>query len=196
MAYSIAAEHLSGKALLDCPTPMSDDSARAAAAYRSIADNICSLLDAGKSVAYLVLGDATVYSSYAYVQRLVQERGYDTQIVPGVTSFCAAAAQLSEPLCEGEESLLVIPASAPDIARMLDVPATKVFMKAGRSLDALRDKLAERGALEHASMVANCGLPDERVYPSFADADGQAGYFSLVIVKEQESVNGDRDASA
>ena len=67
---------------------------------------------------------------------------------------------------------------------ILDAPATKVFMKSGRLLGELRDKLEQRGELDRASMVANCGLPDERVYPWFADAREPYDYFSVVIVKE------------
>ena len=48
----------------------------------------------------------------------------------------------------------------------------------------LRDKLAERGQLDNASMVANCGLPDEKVFEHLADViDDDTDYFSVVIVK-------------
>ena len=40
----------------------------------------------------------------------------------------------------------------------LDVDANLVFMKAGREIGALKEKLAEKGLLERASMVANCGM--------------------------------------
>ena len=60
----------------------------------------------------------------------------------------------------------------------------KVFMKSGREVIALRDKLAERGQLEGASMVANCGLLDEKVFPHLADVtEEDADYFSIVLVK-------------
>ena len=182
-AYEIAKEHLEGKQLLDCATPMAKDRSEAQVAYAKIADDICVLLDEGKSVAYLCLGDITVYSTYVYVHDIVVERGYDTEMVPGVTSFTAAAAKLGMALCEGPERLLVAPVMASDVDEILDVPATKVFMKSGRAIGDLRDKLAERGLLENAAMVANCGLPDEKTFPSLADADLDAGYFSVVIVK-------------
>jgi len=183
-AYAIAREHLEGKRLLDCQTPMRGGRAVAEEAYRKISDDICAMLDEGKSVAYLVLGDATVYSTYIYVHELVRARGYETEIVPGVPSFCASAASLGMALCEGPERLLIAPVLAADVDEILDTPATKVFMKSGRSLGELRDKLEKRGELDRASMVANCGLPDERVYPRFADVQAPYDYFSVVIVKE------------
>ena len=93
------------------------------------------------------------------------------------------AAKLGTALCEGPERLLVAPVMAADVDDILDVPANKVFMKSGKAVHELRDKLAARGQLEHASMVANCGLPDEKVFERFADIDDDGDYFSVVIVK-------------
>ncbi len=183
MAYAICEAHLEGKELLDCSTPMTRDREVVKAAYAKIADDVCALLDAGKSVAYLCLGDIAIYSTYFYVHDIVVARGYEAEVLPGVTSFSACAARLGMPLCEGPERLLVAPVMASDVDDILDVPATKVFMKSGRAVHELRDKLQERGQLEGASMVANCGLPDEKVFARFADADDDADYFSVVIVK-------------
>ena len=61
-----------------------------------------------------------------------------------------------------------------------------MFMKAGRELGALRDKLAAHGLLERASMVANCGMEGETVCPRFADVPEGTGYFSVVLVKKGE----------
>ena len=184
-AYSICEEYLGGKELLDCSTPMTRDRSLAQAAYERVAGDICALLDEGKSVAYLCLGDIGVYSTYAYVHDIVVARGYEALIIPGVTSFSASAAKLGTALCLGSERLVVAPASPASIDDVLDMRATKVFMKSGKQLGELQRKLAERGQLDRASMVANCGLPDERVYERFADvdADGDADYFSVVIVK-------------
>ena len=183
-AYTICEEYLEGKELLDCSTPMTKDRSVVLEAYGKIADDLCACLDAGKSVAYLCLGDIGVYSTYIYIHDMVCERGYEAEIVPGVTSFSACAAKLGIALCEGPERLLVAPVMAADVDEILDVPANKVFMKSGKSIGELRDKLAARGQLEHASMVANCGLPDEKVFKHFADISDDTDYFSVVIVKE------------
>ena len=36
-----------------------------------------------KNVAYLTLGDPTVYSTYIYIQRIVKKCGYDAEIING-----------------------------------------------------------------------------------------------------------------
>lgn len=181
-ARCIAGEHLEGKHVVSCPTPMTRDHARALESYERNADTLCSFLDAGLDVAYLVLGDATVYSSYMYVHRIVCARGYDASIVPGVTSFCAAAARLGRALCEGSERLLIAPGLAADLDETLDIQASTVFMKTGHALPDLLDKLSSRGLAASAGMVANCGLPDERVFETLEGAQPQDAYFSVVLV--------------
>lgn len=185
-ALTIVKEYLSGKELLFAKTPMVRDRAVVDAAYTQAAEQICALLDQGKQVAFLTLGDPTVYSTYMNIHEKVLRQGYAVEVVPGVPSFCAAAARLNQSLCQGQEPLLIIPASH-DSEALLDVPANKVFMKAGRTILDLKQTLAGRGLLEGASMVENCGMANERVYPHFGDLKEPSGYFSLVISKGGQS---------
>ena len=37
-------------------------------------------------------------------------------------------------------------------------------------------------------MVENCGMKNERLYDSIEEIPQEAGYYSLIIVKEQEDV--------
>ena len=93
-AQSIAANLLEGKEILPCPMPMTRDATVIDQTHHAVADTLCGLLDQGKSVAYLCLGDVSIYSSYGYLHQLVSERGYPTEVIPGVTSVSAAAARL------------------------------------------------------------------------------------------------------
>ena len=104
--------------------------------------------------------------------------------MPGVPSFCAVAARLGQSLCEQSERLMIVPASHKDIGDCLDADANLVFMKAGREIGALREALRSRGLLEKASLVANCGMEGEQVFPHFADMPEDTGYFSVVLVKK------------
>ena len=182
-ALNIVSDLVAGKELLYCPAPMVRDQAVLEASYQESADRICARLDEGRTVAFITLGDPTVYSTYIYVHKKVLARGYDAELIPGVPSFCAVAARLNTSLCEGAERLLIVPASH-DAADCLDIRANKVFMKAGKAIGELQTQLAERGMLEHASLVANCGMEGELVCPHFADMTDGTGYFSIVLVKE------------
>ncbi len=180
-ARRIVQEYIVGKTVEAVSTPMTSDKSVVTQAYQTIADRVCTLLDQGLQVAYVTLGDPTIYSTYMYVHRLVLERGYRAELIPGVPSFCAAAARLNTDLCQGEEALLVIPTLAAGERERL--PLTRVYMKSGRAILDLQQQLRERGSLERTAMVENCGMPGERVYPHFADLEETAGYFSLVIEK-------------
>ena len=102
-ALTIAGELAEGKEILLCDAPMVRDEAALDAAYEANADRVCALLDGGKDVAFLTLGDPTVYSTYLYLHRKVVARGYEAEIIPGVPSFCAVAARLGAPCHEGHQ---------------------------------------------------------------------------------------------
>ncbi|MDO5399555.1 MAG: precorrin-2 C(20)-methyltransferase [Eubacteriales bacterium] len=182
-ALAIVGEFAPAEKLLFCPTPMVRDRQTLDRAYDAIADTLADLLDRGKTVAFITLGDPSVYSTYMYVHQRMTARGYRAELVPGVPSFCAVAARLGISLCEREERLLIVPASHKDISDCLDMDANLVFMKAGRELGALREALDRAGRLEGASLIENCGMDDERIYPRFADMEAPGGYFSVVVAK-------------
>ena len=106
--------------------------------------------------------------------------------MPGIPSFCAAAARLNMGLCEGSERLLIVPASHKNVSDCLATDANLVFMKAGRELGALRERLEEAGLLENASLAANCGMEGEVICPRLSELEADTGYFSLVVVKRGE----------
>ena len=182
-ALRIIRDHLNGKTPILVSTPMTRDKAKLEAAYEAAARKIMDLLEEGKQVAFITLGDATVYSTYMYIHEKVRARGYAVEVVPGVPSFCAAAARLNISLCQGNEPLLVIPASH-NAEGLLDVPANKVFMKAGSAILELKKTLEARDMLGNSAMVENCTMENERVFPDFRELEQTTGYFSLVIVKE------------
>ena len=185
-ALNIVGELAQGKELLNCAAPMVRDHAALDAAYERNADLVCAALDAGKDVAFITLGDPTVYSTYLYLHKKILERGYEAEIIPGVPSFCAVAAKLNMALCEKSERLLIVPASHKDVSDCLDLDANLVFMKAGKEIGALKNTLEEHGLLGKASLVANCGMEGELVCPHFADLEEGSGYFSVVLVKKGE----------
>ncbi|MDR0936470.1 MAG: precorrin-2 C(20)-methyltransferase [Oscillospiraceae bacterium] len=99
-ALGIAERYIRGKALLLCPA-------------QTAADAIAKQLGAGKSVAFITPGDPSVYSAFTQIRRRVAELGYETATVPGITHFCAEAANAGEALCDKNEPLLVLPSALP-----------------------------------------------------------------------------------
>ncbi len=173
---------LEGKTILPLFFTMARDKSQQRAAHETAADAIAAHLTAGRDVAMLNLGDVAIYATFGYIMDILRERGYEAVMIPGVPSFCAAAARLGLSLVSGETPLHIVPAGDP---ASLELPGTKVLMKAGKRLPQVREALTARGLLEQAAMVEDCGLPTEKLYSSMGDVPEAAGYFATVIVKEQ-----------
>lgn len=174
-----AVPELAEKELLTVHMPMTKDPFALENAYCAGAAALEAVLDAGKDVCFLTLGDPTVYSTYLYLHEKVTAAGYQTKIIPGVPSFCAAAAELGIPLCENKEQLHIIPGTYTP-TEALSLPGVKVLMK--NDLPQTLPALRQAGA--RAAMVENCGMGNQKVYPTLEEIPEDAGYFSLLIVKD------------
>lgn len=183
VALEIAAPYAADKPVLHCDTPMTRDAEQLARSHDKAAADICELLAKGKTVAFLTLGDPSVYSTYAYVHDRVRAKGFTAELIPGVPSFCAAAAALGRPLCVGEEMLHIIPASHGATEQGLDLPGSKVLMKAGREILAVRDALQQRGELANAALVERIGMEGEQIINDLSALTDPTGYFSIILVK-------------
>lgn len=185
VAYKIVVQaypELAEKELLAVHMPMTKDPVKLEESHSQGAEVIANLLDQGKQVAFLTLGDPTVYSTYIYVHKRVEEAGYPVEIISGITSFCAVAAKLNIGLVEKAEPLHVVPASY-QIEDSLKLPGTKVLMKAGKQMGNVKKMLIEND--EEAVMIQNCGMSGEKIYRSVDEIPEDAGYYSLIIVKEK-----------
>jgi precorrin-2/cobalt-factor-2 C20-methyltransferase len=178
---------LSDREIIRIYMPMTRDENKLDESHNNGAKEITELLEKGKNVAFLTLGDPTIYSTYAYLHNRVLKSGYNAQFVPGVPSFCAAAAKLNISLCEGGEPLHIIPASYKDAAEFLDWQGTKVLMKSGKEFGKVRNEIRKKNLIKNSSMVERCGMESEKVYKNINDAEEKTSYFSIIVVKEEEN---------
>lgn len=174
---------LDEKEILSLYMPMTRDRQKAEQNRDEVAAQILSALEQGKTVAFLTLGDSTIYSTYLYTHQRIRQAGYEAEIIPGVPSFCAAAAALNIGLVEGNEPLLVLPASYDGMEELLAQSGTKVLMKTGRSMVKVKEQLRAHNLYDHAQMVENCGMDNERIYTSMDDVRDDAHYFSVIVTK-------------
>ena len=60
-----------------------------------------------QTLCFVTLGDAGIYSSIYYLLDIIKEKDpalhKNCEVIAGVTSFCAASAQIQKPLCLGDE---------------------------------------------------------------------------------------------
>lgn len=179
------------KTVIKLAFPMTRDEMVTRQNHQVQAAKIVEYLQKGVDVAMLNLGDVSVYSTFSYLMEIIRAAGYPVEMVPGITSFCAVAAKLTASLTDKEEPLHIIPAGYDGVEECLGLSGTKVLMKPRKAMDSLLEALAQRDLLESAAMVQNCGLPDEKIYPSLVGfAETETGYFTTVIVRNRRKERG------
>jgi precorrin-2/cobalt-factor-2 C20-methyltransferase len=172
---------VAGKSKLYLPMPMIKDKQRLIEIHDRCAEKTEEVLKEGLNVAFITLGDPSVYSTGLYVHKRLKRNGFKTKLVPGIPSFCAAAARLDIGLAENRDELHIIPASY-GVEESLMLPGTKVLMKAGRKMPYVKQIVKEKGL--QVQMVENCGMADEKIYRTIDDIPDESSYYSLMILKE------------
>ena len=157
--------------------------------YAHLADGIALELRAGRSVAYLTIGDSLTYSTYGYVLAALRERLPDLpqRTFPGITSYAAAAAALAWPLGEGKERVLILPCpeTPQELRRDIETHDIVVLMKVGARLGWVLDLLREMGIAQHCAFARRIGLPGELLASGVGElVAGEAmGYLATLLVR-------------
>ncbi len=175
------------KELLELLFPMSFDEKVLKKSWNEAIGQIRNKLEKGKSVAFITLGDPTVYSTYMYIHKQLCKEGYATEIIPGITSFCASAAKAGISLGENRETIAVIPSAyeCDNLENILKGFDNIVLMKVSKSLPRLKELLRAEGLLDKTVLVSRCGLADETItYDLSLSDEGKISYFTTMIVKK------------
>ncbi len=153
-----------GKRLLPLFFPMVRDSAVMAEAHSTVAQQVYGELSVGRDVAFVTLGDPSLYSTGGYLTGYLKgmDPGVAVETVPGITSYSAAAAAAGVSLGDGNEKLAVVPATAGEevlreVARLFENVA---ILKAHRQLDVLERLLDEEG-FARTVLAGNVGMAGE-----------------------------------
>jgi len=137
-----------------------------------------------RSAAFLTLGDPLTYSTFGYLLRTLRTLApaLPVEVVPGITSYHAAAARARRVLAEGEENLMVVPGFSPRLPQVLAAADNAVILKAYRSFPTIRQALAETaGNGRHPLLVSELHRPGERLTTDLDGVDATPPYLSLVL---------------
>lgn len=187
-AYAIASKavrEIEGKECMFIPFPMSMEPGELNDFHKDVANKVEKCLKDGKSVGFLSIGDVTIYSTFAYIEQIVADDGFETEYVNGIPSFSAASARLATYLTLGNDEMHIIPGSA-DIDKALSLDGTLVFMKSGKRLVELKERLLELEKEKSISVaaVSNCGMENEIISKGATNITEESGYLTVVIVKQ------------
>ncbi len=146
-------------------------------------------------VAFATIGDPNVYSTFTYLAATVRARvpGVGIATVPGVTAMQDLAARSGTVLCQGRETLALLPLTAgvPAFKDALAAHDTVVGYKSGRHLPEVLAAVRAAGRLDGAVHGACLGLPGEDIRPAAA-VDGPAPYLSVLLVPGRRAGRGGR----
>lgn len=143
------------------------------------------LLDEGKNVGFLTIGDTMTYSTYVYLLEHLPEK-YLVKTVPGISSFVDMASRFNFPLMIGDEDLKVVSLNKnTDIEFELEHSDNIVFMKIKRNFENLKKALIKSGNMENLIMVSDCGKDTQKVYYDIRELnEDEIPYFTTLIVKK------------
>ncbi|MFH1859559.1 MAG: precorrin-2 C(20)-methyltransferase [bacterium] len=168
---------------------LSFDQCEMDAEWQKTIESIMERIDKGIDVAFITLGDPTLYSTFFYLyDRLLElNPGINIQIIPGVSSINTAASRAGIPLGLANEKIAIIPANyEDDLKEILPRFDTIVLMKVHKVFGDIVKTLTDMGILDRATYISRAGMEDEAIFKDIRDVKAKdLNYFSMVIVKRR-----------
>jgi precorrin-2 C(20)-methyltransferase len=187
-AYQIAlpvVPELKYKKIISCEFAMVKEEDELARLHLEFYQKYKQLLLDGYNLAFLTIGDPTIYSTFGYIMKYAKADGIEVEIVNGITSFCGTAAASNIVISEKDENIHILSGQG-NIDEELKLPGTKVIMKSGRNISAIKEKLmameAEGKVSVHA--VIDCGMETEQIFSSAMTIPDDVKYMMTIIVKD------------
>jgi len=187
-AHKIVKDYLNKNIIIkDRHFPMSYDTEKLKSSWTNIASEIEHDVKEGKKVGLVTIGDPMVYSTYIYLLRFLKDKIKITTI-PGITSFLDIAANHNFPLVEGDDPLLIIPATI-EIDRLKNYIKNEnsiVLMKVYKNFDNIINILLDEN-LENCSIaVSNSSKDEEVVYKNIKDMKKEdVSYFTTILINKR-----------
>jgi precorrin-2 C20-methyltransferase/precorrin-3B C17-methyltransferase len=150
--------------------------------YDAAAQQVAEHLERGLDVAVLCAGDPFLYGSYMYLHDRLAPR-FEARVIPGVTSFSAAAASAGTPLVRRDDVLTILPGTlSPEaLTERLRGSEAAVVLKLGRTFEKVRDSARSAGVADRGVYVERASSERERSSPLEA-VEGKVPYMSLVLI--------------
>ena len=177
--------------------PMIKDETELERARTENTNKIAKCAQEGKVVAYVVVGDPSLYSTFTYILRELSTKypEIEVEIIPGVTSLSACVAKARMPLATGEETLLVLPGFDMELLeKQSHLVENIAWMKGVKNLPEMIKLLKDSGGFSDKSQILiakRCSLHDEDLWKgeiqSALDLKVPEDYFATIIVRRRPS---------
>ena len=172
--------------------PMVDDQNTLKSAWRVAGRELMKMVDKGERVVFLAQGDISLFSTGSYLSKELEKYHPEcvVKLIPGVTSFSAAAAKSKLPLAFQEEELLVLPVpdSYDELKAILSDSASKkrvvVLLKLGKKWEWVKLLLEELDLIKISIFAERIGFSDQQILRASDLPSGTRPYFSLLLIRQ------------
>lgn len=190
IAYHIASKYIPENTPIKfLPFPMVLDRDKAQGYWENHAHTILEDIHNGKETAFLTVGDPLTYSTFGYILKSIKrlDPNVDIEIIPGITSYQAAAAAANTVLVEGEEMLTVVSGvrGGEYLRKLNGLSDNVVFLKAYKNIEDIVSALEETKRKEKSVAVIKCGFEDEAVIDDVEILKKEKpNYWTIIISKK------------
>ena len=193
LAEEIASKWITNdKQKLPLHFPMVADPKTLKSAWRVAGNELMRMIDKGERVVFLAQGDISLFSTGSYLLKVFEKYHPEclVKLIPGITSFSAAAAQSKLPLAFQDEQLLLVPVpSSPDALKVVLSEAALmkrvvVLLKLGKKWTWVKPLLKELDLLQSSLFVERLGFSDEQILKASDVSTESRPYFSLLLIRQ------------
>ena len=200
IALSIVEKHLKKTTeIINLVFPMIKDRDSLKEYWKKNAFEIAQKVRSGKKTVYLTVGDPALYSTWIYIHRELKRdyQDIEIEIIHGITSIFAFAAEAKISLVEGDENLSIVPAcyDLNKVKNTVKSSDTIVFLKDGRYFDNVIEMLSDTGFSDDSKIaIAQDVSTEENILEikRLKDMKGKkqpsSKYFSIMVVKRNDRV--------
>jgi precorrin-2/cobalt-factor-2 C20-methyltransferase len=198
IALSIVSKYINKSTkIINLVFPMVKDKNSLKEYWKKNTIEISEMVRTGKKTLYLTVGDPSLYSTWIYIHRELKNNHQDieVEIIPGITSIFAFAAESKISLVEGDEHLSVVPAcyDLNKVRNTVKSSDTIVFLKDGRYFDNVIDMLSETGFSDESQIAIAQDVSTQKnilEIKQLKDIKGKKQpsqtYFSIMVVKRND----------
>jgi precorrin-2/cobalt-factor-2 C20-methyltransferase len=198
IALSIVSKYINKSTkIINLVFPMVKDKNSLKEYWKKNTIEISEMVRTGKKTLYLTVGDPSLYSTWIYIHRELKNNHQDieVEIIPGITSIFAFAAESKISLVEGDEHLSVVPAcyDLNKVKNTVKSSDTIVFLKDGRYFDNVIDMLSETGFSDESQIAIAQDVSTQKnilEIKQLKDIKGKKQpsqtYFSIMVVKRND----------
>ena len=172
--------------------PMVDDQNTLKSAWRVAGKKLMKMVYGGERVVFLSQGDISLFSTGSYLSKELEKYHQEciVKLIPGITSFSAAAAKSQIPLAFQDEQLLVLPVpnSYDELKDILTDASSKkrvvVLLKLGKKWEWVKPLLEELDLIKNSTFAEKVGFSDQQILSASHLPSSIRPYFSLLLIRQ------------